>query len=272
MSKKEILHIYRRVSTQEQSTKYSLTNQLECGVKKSQELEMDYKDWNEEGVSGSSENIEDREVLTELYSRLQQGEIKYLYVFDLSRLSRNPMVSSHLRKELENHQVKLYTNETNVDFQSDEQVLMYDFFSSINQFFVRVQRKKSMLGKVSHFKKGGWRGGTFPFGYEGKKVDGVKKLVVKPEESKWVRQIFDWYNQGISIKEISRKLDKNGIKPRRGTFWSGGSLLVMLKNHLYTGIDEMTDKITDPNNPQILYHKDVDLQIIDNETFNLVSK
>ena len=175
MVKKEILHIYRRVSTNEQTHKYSLGNQLDSGIKKSKELGMDYQDWNEEGVSGSSENIEDREVLQELYLKLQLGEIKYLFVFDLSRLSRNPMVSSRLRKELENHEVKLYTNESDVDFRSDEQVLMYDFFSSINQFFVRVQRKKSMMGKVSHFKKGGWRGGTFPFGYESKKINGLKK-------------------------------------------------------------------------------------------------
>ena len=85
MNKKEILHIYRRVSTNEQTNKYSLGNQLESGIKKSKELDMDYKDWNEEGVSGSSEKIEDREVLQELYLKLQLGEIKNLYVFDGSR-------------------------------------------------------------------------------------------------------------------------------------------------------------------------------------------
>lgn len=270
MDTKEILHIYRRVSTTEQSHKYSLENQLENGIKKSKELGLGYHDWNEEGVSGSSENIEDREVLLELYSRLQMGEIKYLYVFDLSRLSRNPMVSSHLRKELELNEVKLYTNESDVDFKSDEQVLMYDFFSSINQFFVRVQRKKSMLGKVSHFKKGGWRGGTFPFGYESKNVNGIKKLVINPIESNWIRNIYDWYDSGSSIKDICEKLDKNNVKPRRGTFWSNGSVLVILKNDLYIGKDEMIDNITNPSKPKILYYIHKDIQIVDEETFNRV--
>lgn len=270
MNKKEILHIYRRVSTNEQTNKYSLGNQLDSGIKKSKELGMNYQDWNEEGVSGSSEKIEDREVLQELYLKLQLGEIKNLYVFDLSRLSRNPMVSSHLRKELENHKVKLYTNESDVDFRSDEQVLMYDFFSSINQFFVRVQRKKSMMGKVSHFKKGGWRGGTFPFGYESKKLNGLKQLVVNPNESVWVRKIFELYEKGSSVKEISKLLDKNGIKPRRGKFWSGGSILVILKNELYLGKDEMIDKITNPSKPKLLYFINKELQLVDDETFNRV--
>ncbi|KUO65281.1 MAG: hypothetical protein APF83_02880 [Lutibacter sp. BRH_c52] len=270
MKKREILHIYRRVSTNEQSTKYSLGDQLSSGIKKSIELGMDYQDWNEEGMSGSSENIEDREVLLDLYTKLQLGEVKHLYVFDLSRLSRNPMVSSSLRKELENHEVKLYTNESDVDFKSDEQVLMYDFFSSINQFFVRVQRKKSMMGKVSHFKKGGWRGGTFPFGYESEKVNGLKKLVIKTEESVWVRKIYDLYDNGTSVLDICKKLDKNGIKPRRGKFWSGGSVLVILKNDLYIGNDEMIDNISEPSKPNKLYYFEKELQIVDNETFNRV--
>ncbi len=231
---------------------------------------MDYKDWNEEGTSGSSENIEDREVLTELYSQLQLGNIKHLYVFDLSRLSRNPIVSSMLRKELEKNQVLLYTNDSNVDFNSDEQVLMYDFFSSINQFFVRVQRKKSMIGKVSHFQKGGWRGGTYPFGYYGSKIDGIKRLVIEPKESELIRKIFDWYNNGVTINEIRKRLDKSGIKPRRGQFWNTGTILVMLKNDLYLGTDEMTDNITSPLNPVILNSRNENLRIIDDELFNTV--
>jgi site-specific DNA recombinase len=267
---KEILHIYRRVSTTEQSTKYSLQNQLDFGIMKSKELGMGYKDWNEEGTSGSSENIEDREILTELYSQLQMGYIKYLYVFDLSRLSRNPIVSSMLRKELEQNQVILYTNDSNVDFNSDEQVLMYDFFSSINQFFVRVQRKKSMIGKVSHFQKGGWRGGTFPFGYIGSKIDGTKKLVIEPTESEWVRKMYEWYNNGITINDIRKRLDKNGVKPRRGKFWNTGTILLMLKNDLYLGTDEMIDNITVPSNPVILHSRDENLRIIDDEIYNSV--
>ncbi len=231
---------------------------------------MDYKDWNEEGTSGSSENIEDREVLTELYSLLQMGHIKYLYVFDLSRLSRNPIVSSMLRKELEQNQVLLYTNDSNVDFNSDEQVLMYDFFSSINQFFVRVQRKKSMIGKVSHFQKGGWRGGPYPFGYIGSKIDGMRKLVIEPTESEWVRKIYEWYNNGITINDIRKSLDKNGVKPRRSKFWNTGTILLMLKNDLYLGTDEMIDNITKPTNPVILHSREENLRIIDDGIYNSV--
>ena len=48
------------------------------------------------------------------------------------------MVSSMLRIELEKNDVKLYTDNSEMDFGSDEQTLLYDFMSSINQFFVKT--------------------------------------------------------------------------------------------------------------------------------------
>ena len=230
------------------------------------------KDWCEGGKSGSSENIEDREILTELFTEIQEGNVKHLYVLDLSRLSRNPMVSSILRKELENKNVTLYTQESSVDFQSDEQLLMFDFFSSINQFFVRVQRKKSMTGKVSHFQKGGWRGGKPPFGYKTEKVNGTKSIVIDDEQSRWVRKIFDMFSNDSSSIEICRELDKNKVPPPRSStdFWNPTSVTNMLRNEIYIGTDSMIDKITDKNNPRRLYHTNPNLRIIDNYTFDLI--
>jgi site-specific DNA recombinase len=127
-----------------------------------------------------------------------------------------------------------------------------------------------MIGKVSHFQKGGWRGGTYPFGYIGSKIDGIKKLVIEPNESEWIRKMFEWYNNGITINEIRKRLDKNGIKPRRGKFWNTGTILLMLKNDLYLGTDEMIDNISKPLNPVILQSKEENLRIIDDEIYNSV--
>jgi site-specific DNA recombinase len=264
---KELLHIYRRVSSKIQLKGYSLEVQLEKGIELSKKLGLGYKDWCEGGKSGSSENIEDREVLMELYGLIQDGVVKNLYVLDLSRLSRNPMVSSLLRVEMEKHEVKLYTDSSELNFGSDESTLMYDFMSSMNQFFVRVQRKKSMLGKLKHFKKGGYRGGTFPMGYKSKEIDGRKKLVIDSYESGYIRKIFEWYDEGKSVKQIGLELDKKGFSPRRGKFWSLGSLQVILQNELYIGIDTMKDSLSDSSSPIILKYENKELQIVDTDLF-----
>jgi len=269
----QTLHIYRRVSTRHQEDQHSLEDQLKLGKKKMKSLGLKkIKDWCEGGVSGSSENIEDREVLTELFTQVREGNVKHLYVLDLSRLSRNPMVSSLLRNDLEEQQVKLHTDESSVDFKSDEQVLMYDFFSSINQFFVKVQRKKSMIGKVSHFKKGGWRGGQPPFGYTLDKVDGIKSLVIDSENGEWVRKIFEWFLIGERTIDICRRLDKNKVKPPRSDFWNPTSVSNILRNEIYIGTDSMTDNSTDPNKPKRLYYTDERLRIIDNSSYDLTQR
>tara|TARA_B100002003_G_scaffold228823_1_gene237512 strand:+ start:278 stop:2038 length:1761 start_codon:yes stop_codon:yes gene_type:complete len=267
---KETLHIYRRVSTQQQIEKYSLENQLEEGIKKSKELGMNYRDWNEEGVSGFSENMEDRVVLTDLFVRVEKGDIKHLFCFDLSRLSRDDIVSNILKSKMEEMGVKLYTTESSIDFMSDESGLMYSFFSVMNNFFVKVSRKKSMMGKVSHFKNGGWRGGSFPMGYTSKEIDGRKILVIDKEDSKWVRKIFEWYDKGKSPTEIGMELDKNGVKPKRSKLWGIGSIQTILRNELYLGKDEMIDNITNPQKPKKLYYRSERLQIIPTTLFNRV--
>ena len=266
----ETLHIYRRVSTHSQEKKYSLDNQLEEGIKYSKNLGMEYRDWSEGGESGFSESLEDRVVLTELYSLMEKGDVKHLFCFDLSRLSRNPQVSTILRMKMEEFGVNLYTLESKIDFKSDENVLMYDFFSSINNFFVKVNRKKSMKGKVSHFKNGGWRGGSFPYGYTSKDIDGRKILVVDKEDSKWIKKIFEWYDKGKSPTEIGIELDKNGVKPKRSKLWGIGSIQTILRNELYLGKDEMIDNITNPLKPKKLYYRNERLQIIPTTLFNRV--
>jgi len=272
--KKELLHIYRRVSTKGQEGKYSLGIQLKKGKSLSKKLKLDYKDWSEGGKSGSSENIEEREVLSELFLHIQEGKVKHLFVQDLSRLSRNPMVSSMLRVELEKHEVKLYTDNSEMDFGSDEQTLLYDFMSSINQFFVKIQTKKSKLGKVEHFKRGGYRGGTFPMGYKSKKVDGLRRLVIVPKESEYIRKIFEWYDNDKTIKQIGRILDKDKFPPRRSKVWNFQSIVNILRNPLYIGVDTMVDKTRkdkDGNYP-IMKNIDESMRIVDDKLFGRVQQ
>ena len=268
--KKEILHIYRRVSTKGQEGKYSLGIQLKKGKSLSKKLGLDYKDWSEGGKSGSSESIEDRPVLSDLFLDIKLGKIKHIFVQDLSRLSRNPMVSSLLRIELEKHEVKLYTDNSEMDFGSDEQTLLYDFMSSINQFFVKINTKKSKLGKIEHFKKGGYRGGTFPMGYKSKKVDGLRRLVIVPKESDYIRKIFEWYDEDKTIKQIGRLLDKEKFPPRRSKVWKFQSVINILKNPLYIGVDTMMD--SSRKDRPVMKNIDESLRIVDDELFGRVQQ
>jgi len=56
--KKEVLHIYTRVSTVSQKEKgHSLDYQKDLGITKSKELKMDYQIWDEGSQSGGKDDL-----------------------------------------------------------------------------------------------------------------------------------------------------------------------------------------------------------------------
>ena len=125
---------------------------------------------------------------------------------------------------------------------------------------------KSVLGKRDHFLRGGWRGGTPPFGFD--TIE--RKLVINKDEGKWVQKIFKLYADGKTSPYISNLLFTNKVKPRRSKsgIFNIGTINVMLKNEIYIGIDRMKD----PDEPEkILVYKGIP-KIVEQKIFNLVQK
>jgi site-specific DNA recombinase len=83
-----------------------------------------------------------------------------------------------------------------------------------------------------------WSGGGIPYGYE---YDYKRKrLVVKDEELKVLKKIFDLAIQGAGVKEIANTLNALGLKSRRGKKWSVtvvSALLLPARLKFYRGFD-----------------------------------
>ena len=269
--KKQTLHILTRVSTKPQTKKYGLGIQKNQGIRFSKKLGFNYKVYEERGVSGTLP-IEERTGLSQILEGVMTGDVKHIWVKDLTRLSRNNMVSMTISHQLEKYGCRLYTETGEMDFTDSTTDLLYSIVSTFGSWENKVRRKKSMEGKVKHFQSGGWRGGTFPFGYKSMVVDNKKMLFINQDESKWVKKIFEWYDTGKSTTWIGKELDKNGITPRRSKLWNIGSIQSLLRNDLYIGRDEMIDNITDPTKPKKLTYESDRLQIIDKELFYRVRR
>ena len=121
----ETLHIYTRVSTERQKTDgTSLETQLELGTKRSQDLRFMLKHWNEGGASSHHESLDARPVLSELLSEINAEQIKHLWVYDQSRLSRNDFVASAIRYACQKHGVTLYTKDGVFDLSNPSDMLL----------------------------------------------------------------------------------------------------------------------------------------------------
>lgn len=237
------LHIYTRVSSIAQADSgTSLETQLEFGKKRADELGFGFNHWNEGGKSSHHENIQDRPVLFQMYLSIKSGEIKHLWVYDQSRISRNDQVSSLIRYECNKQGVTLYTKDGQMDLSNPSDKLLKHLLDGIAEFDNSVRSERTRLGKLHRVKSGYWNGGSPPYGY---KID-HKKLVLDKEEAKWVRKIFDESLKGVSTLDIKKLLDSKGVTPRRNKgLWTLGSIQTLIKHTHHIGYYFFKDKKTE---------------------------
>ena len=65
------------------------------------------------------------------------------------------------------------------------------------------------------------------FGYDNDKG----KLVVNPYERKTIKRIKNLRTRGWSWRNISNKLNDDGVKSKEGKLWYDGSLYNMMRSH-----------------------------------------
>ena len=235
------LHIYTRVSTVSQADKgTSLESQRELGIKKAKQLKFDYDVWNEGGKSSHHDDIQGRPELYKLFQAIKAGDVKHLWVYDQSRLSRNDQVASILRYEFNKQGVTLYTKDGQFDLSSPSDKLLKQMLDAVAEFENSVRAERSRIGKLMKVKSGFYHGGPPPYGYQ----ISQGKLAENKAESKWVKFIFKQIYKGSSVASVKKELDSNGVLARRGGLWSLGSVDSLLTNTHYIGRYTYTDSVS----------------------------
>jgi site-specific DNA recombinase len=228
------LHIYSRVSSDSQEDNTSLQNQREKGINISNLIGMSHQVWNEGVGSSSTDDLEQRPVISQLMKEVMDGKIKHLYVEYTDRLSRNQKTWGFIRYNLQINDVKLYTgnNPIPMDLSSDLDNLLLGIMSEFSIFDNRMRTNRLNTGKFNRIKLGYWLGGPPPFGYS---IED-KRLVENKDESKWVKVIYQMYSDRNSIEQIRKHLMMNGVLTRRGNpTFTHRSLEMILENTHYSG-------------------------------------
>ena len=232
-------HIYTRVSTAAQRDDgTSLQTQLEQGTARAKQLGLKTRHWDEGGKSSHHEDLAARPTLAALYEAIKDGEVKHLFVYDQSRLSRNDNVASIFRYECNKQGVTLYTKDGHLDLSNPQDKFLKQILDGLSEFDNAIRAERTRLGKLNRSRSGGWHGGPPPFGY--KLVN--RRLVIEPNESKWVKRMFSEAFEGQSPQKIKQLLDSNAVSPRRGGLWTIGSVAALLKNSHYIGNYAFNDR------------------------------
>ena len=255
---KETLHIYSRVSTAIQELGSSLEYQKEQGEKCANDNGLEFEVHNEGVHSSSSEDPMDRDILRRLLARIENGEIKHLFVYNQDRLSRNEIAWTTIKVLLMRKKVILYTPNGIINFDNAMDRLLFGVITEITAYENNLRSERTRQGKLRSLREGKtWKGGPPNFGYSIQE----KQIVPNDDEIVWLTKIYEMYSDGIPCSQIGMELVKNKVKTRRGnSLWSDRSVDVILgaENNCdiyagsYTYKDKKSGEVIKCKSPQII--------------------
>lgn len=240
----EDLHIYLRVSSETQMTDgFGIENQMDLGLSISYSKDMNPIIHNEGSQSSHLDTIDHRPILRNLLLKIEEGEVKNLWVYQMDRLSRNDVVSFQIRQIIKNNNVTLFVGDgRKYELDNPNDKLMFTIMDGISEFDNSIRLERLRRGRLSSVRNGGWKGGPPPFGYQLKD----RKLIPNENEIFWVKRIYELYSNGQTFYEIKKVLMKNGVLSRRGNIhWSDQSVRKILENTHFEGYYYYTDKKLD---------------------------
>lgn len=179
---------------------------------------------------------DNRQGLQELKKYLFELDIECIYIFELSRLSRKPMVLYSIRDQLLEARVQLkclnplftLLNSERTGFDNTASII-FSLFGTMAEQEMIEKAERFRRGKRRLAEEGRYNGGNIPFGY---KIDREhnNKIIINDEEAEFVREIFDLYESGISQPQLAKEYYRRGEKRFTISFINN-----ILNNERYTG-------------------------------------
>ncbi len=214
MNKKYSVAAYLRLSQEDgdKDVSDSIISQKNIINKKVEELGEDFyivDYYIDDGYTGLNT---DRPSFQRMIEDLNNGIVNTVITKDLSRLSRNSYEANYL--------IELYFLERNIRYisvldnvdtgEKNSNNDMIQFKTLINDWYSKDISRKIKSSVWARKEKGMFLGSIAPYGYKKSKED-KHKLVIKENEARIVRRIFEECHSGKSIKKIAEGLENNKV-------------------------------------------------------------
>lgn len=278
--KKARVAAYCRVSTLSKIQRESLDWQITHYTN----MILENPDWILAGVfydiGKSGLRKEGRPGLKKMLEKAYKGQIDYILVKSISRLSRDTLELLKTIRALRERGINMYFETENLDSIKFENELEITLRSMLAQ----EESKNTSENIKWGFRRKFERGEIFTkyknfMGYTC--IDG--EMTIVPEEAEVVRKIFELYLKGLSFAQIKMYLESINIKTATGNEnWDPSTIQKMLKNEKYKGDSRLQKTYVEDvmigkkmkNNGQIqsYYVKNSHPAIISEEIFDKVQE
>lgn len=184
---------------------------------------------------GSGSSIEKRPVFQSMLKEIGDGMTDLVLVMDLDRISRGTATDWDTIKEVFRKATTFLMNAMGqiYDYNNLDQEFMGDLLAIFSRYELQTIKKRYARGKVAAHAKGKWVSGTPPFGYVYNRDTGY--LDIDEERAEIFKLIVSWSLAGRTDGEISKELNKMGVKSIWGNKFSPTAVYRMLTNPTYKG-------------------------------------
>ena len=232
-----LIATYARVSTARQEEERTIEVQL--GTLRDFARERGYtivKEYIDDGWSG---DILARPSLDQLREDAKKKMWQAVLIYDPDRLARRYSYQELVMDELKDMGLEVIFITVASPKNSEEKIL-----HGVRGLFAEYERAKIRerfrLGKVRKVKEGHVLLSDPPYGYAYLPRQGDRHgyLEIDPDEARVVQMLFDWVgNQGLTLRQVVRRLQEQGIRPRRSErgVWNTSTLSTLLRNSVYIG-------------------------------------
>ncbi|MGP4074082.1 recombinase family protein [Piscibacillus sp. B03] len=231
--------VYVRVSTDKKEQETSLINQQRYFYNIIAERGWDIYEFYVDVESGTKERK--RKNFIRMIEDAKKGEFDVILAKELSRLARNGKLSYEIKEITEKHNIGIITFDGAINtIDSNSNNHMFGLYAWMYEEESSRISERIKLAKSTKARKGEFLGSIAPFGY---KVVDKKLQLAKDGTEEIVRQIYDWYLEGVGFDAIARKLSKRNIvtpskragKKNASEFWHGSTIQKILSNPNYIG-------------------------------------
>lgn len=178
-------------------------------------------DWILENVYWDIESgySSEREDLLKMFNRIERGLINLVFIKEIGRVARDPLISIPLINLAESQKIELYSLRLGKYETRSRQMWMFDVFYNDAEYHMTKDRYKiETLGKA----KQGFKLTSVPLGY--KMINKIP--IIQEKEAEMVKNIFSLALKGVSLNKIAKDYEM-----------AYQTVKQILQNKMYIGIN-----------------------------------
>ncbi len=224
---------YCRVSTDSEEQQTSYNSQIKHyseQIKSNPEWEF-VGIYADEGISGTQ--VKKRTEFMRMIDDALNGKIDIIIAKSISRFARNTVDTLKYVRLLREHNVDVYFEKENIHTLELDSEMFLTLYSAFAQAESESTSQNVTMGFRAKMKRGEIVGNPACYGFIWNKE--TKELEINEEQAKVIRDVFNWYIDGMGTRAIAQKLNDMNVPSCKGTKWCQSAVRRIISQEKYCG-------------------------------------